>query len=418
MKPSFLQRLSLAVKALTVERLPDVEGSSWDSPLPGAEKDYAALAGDLWRNSAVMACIAWIQRAFPEPVLQVKGADGEGKEQTVPDHPAGRLVTNPNPYYSGDHLWSITVSDFVREGNAYWAKARNRYGRVSELWHLPVSAVTPKWPVDGSEFVAYYEYRVNGGLQRLAREDVIHFRNGADPANERLGISPLKAGLREIVSDNQATTYTAAILRNSGSSPGVFSPKETTDVDDKTRASFLAAWRKRFTGENAGQPMLTDGQWDFTKTSFTPEEMALDRLRTVPEDRICALIGLSPMVVGLTSGAQHKTFANYKEAREAALESCIIPMQKLLAQELTQQLLVPDFDGKGMRFAWDYTDVAALQEDRDALYKRFSLAYQAGGITRAEFREKLGLPFTEQDAVYFVEPGGGEALPPEPAPAE
>ena len=67
----------------------------------------------------------------------------------------------------------------------------------------------------------------------------------------------------------------------------------------------------------------------------------------------------------LTSGASHKTVANYGEARRALYEDTIIPTQRCVAEELTDQLL-PDFDApEGACARWVYRGVRCLQEDEN-----------------------------------------------------
>ena len=79
------------------------------------------------------------------------------------------------------------------------------------------------------------------------------------------------------------------------------------------------------------------------KNSFSPEELTLDKLRTYPQDMICAAAGLSTLLLDLPSGKDTKTYANKAEAREAAMEQNVIPTLDHFGDELDLQLL-PEFD--------------------------------------------------------------------------
>ena len=68
-------------------------------------------------------------------------------------------------------------------------------------------------------------YRVNGKTYVLSKDDIIHYRDGIDPENDRFGLSGLSAVLREVFTDNEAATYSAAILRNMGVPSIIVTPK-------------------------------------------------------------------------------------------------------------------------------------------------------------------------------------------------
>src|SRR6185436_20006219 len=91
-----------------------------------------------------------------------------------------------------------------------------------------------------------------------------------------------------------------------------------------------------------------------------------------------------------TAGANAKSYANMREAREGAFEECLLPFTRKFGNCLRRQLL-PDFgNAKGLVVRFDYSKVPALEEDRNALYTRTALAFEKGIITLAEARSGLG----------------------------
>lgn len=359
--------------------------------LPGSETDWVREAGDVSLCAAVNACLHWYYRAFPSARLQVSQPNAEGTLDAIPQHPLTRLVARPNPYFGGDLLWQYTVKSLFLTGRAYWLKARGAggHGQPLELWPVRPLDMRPVWPEDGSQFISGYEYRVNGRTLPLRREDVVHFRMDPDLMT-REGRSPLDAVLREIAGENHASTYTAFVLKHMGPLGVAVVPGDTgvsiTNAEP-IRQEFLA----RTTGDKRGQPLILSEAVKIEKIGFSPEEMALDQIRTWGQDYICSAFGLNPMVVNLTSGAAHKTFANYAEANEAAIEKGMIPLQHLCASEIQAQLL-PDFgDAEGLEVGWDYSQVRELQPDQDALWSRWLSALDRGGVSINEFRSAVGL---------------------------
>lgn len=374
--------------------------------LPGSRWNYELECGDTWLNSVVMPSIAWIQRNFTEAELQVY-APGTGKNPKpviVEDHELINLISSPNKYYDSEALWYATLLSWVVDGNAYWMKVRNMggMGNPIELWYIPHFAIAPQWDEKGADFITHYLYRVNGFDYKIPCSEIVHFRFGQDPRNTRQGLSPLKACFREIFTDNECSTYTAAIMRNMGVPGAIISPVyQDVDIGPEEQEAFLKLWKNKFTGEGRGEPVLPSVPVKVEKIAFSPEELALKQIRQVPEDRICAAIGLPAMVIGLSSGHEQRTYSNYKEAKESAFENNIIPTQKTFARSITRQLL-PDFSkDKQERVNWDWSNVRVLQDDQDKIYKRQTMAYLAGWKKRSEVRAAVGLPVEKGDDIYF-----------------
>ncbi len=165
------------------------------------EYDYRRKVGVGTGSSVVMAPIQWIQRSLPEAPLKIERQAGTGDEWESIEHPLADLLDEPNPFYSGLHLWQATVFSYLTGGNAYWLTVPNGLGRPVELWYAPHWLITPQAPQDGSEFITGYKYRSAGREIILPPERVVHFRHGINPQNPRLGISPIDSALREIWSD-------------------------------------------------------------------------------------------------------------------------------------------------------------------------------------------------------------------------
>jgi len=117
---------------------------------------------------------------------------------------------------------------------------------------------------------------------------------------------------------------------------------------------------------------------------------------------VSAVLGIPAIVLGFGAGLERSTFANFKEAREAAYESYIVPLLRHLEEELTLQLL-PDFTNDSTaRVSHDLSSVRVLQEDQTALYTRLTIGVKGGWIKRSEARAAVGLPVTPEDEVYIT----------------
>lgn len=371
--------------------------------LPGAQYDYRREAANLWENSIVLACIKWMGRTFPEAPPLIEELMPDGKWVVSPGHSFVPLIENPNPFWTDCELWAATLLSLAVDGNAYWYKSRSKAGRVVELYYVPHWTMEPRWPDDGGKFLSGYEYRVHGDPIHLPVEDVVHFRDGVDPRNYRKGLSPLSAVLREVCSDNEAATFSAALLRNMGVPGVVISPaKEEGELATEERERLLKLWQQKFAGDRRGEPLVTQIPISVSAPAFSPEQMVIDKVRRVPEERITAALGIPAIVVGMGAGLERSTYANFKEAREAAYESSIIPTKRILAKQLTQQLLVEFADPGRFRIGWDFSEVRALQESQNDMFARLTAAVGGPWLSPNEARAYVGRPAI----------GGGDALRP------
>jgi HK97 family phage portal protein len=426
--PALLARLGAAVKALAAPLQPGVGGSSaggggvaphwWgdgrlslyrNPSLPGSVADYVAECGDLWLNSAVMACIGWLIDNISEPRLQVVRETKAGKCEPVGPHPLTDLIARPNEHYDGECLLIATVIADRCDGNAFWYKGRDGFGAVKELWFTPPWEMVPRWEGVRS-WIDWWDHRVDRAGERWEVEDVVHHRYGMDPKNRRMGLSRLQSTLREIAGDNRASTTTAGMLRNWGLASVLVTNRTPGGVIQPEDADNIKLKFRRTTGESAGDPIVLEGDWEAQQLGLSPQSMDLTQMRMILEDRICANTNVNAMAAGLTSGAAHKTYANYGEAIQHAYRGGLIPMLNRFARTATAEL-GPDFGlPPGEKLAWDYSQVEALKEQRKDTVTVAVGGYQGGLMTLNEGRAEIGLEPVDFGDEFLVEPA------PEPVP--
>jgi len=386
--------------------------------LPQTRFNYEASYGDssaLLRSSIVGACVNWMARTFPEADLSVRRYDAETQQVVaIPDHPLRVLLNRPNPFFSGRLLRMALCTDFIVTGNSFLIKVRSANGNVVELWWAPSTTLTPATTsreagrgyqsAEGDAFISHYDYSVGSGEStKLAVDDVIHFRYGISPDNTKLGRSPLASVFRELFTDDEASNYTAALLRNSAIPGVVLAPGEGVGaVTDADLEQIRDRWSDQFGSDNRGRLMIMRGATKVTTVSFSPQEMNLRELRRIPEERISGVLGVPAIVAGLGAGLDRSTFANMAEAREMAWESGLIPIQSIIADDFTSQLL-PDFDDdETAEVYFDYGNVRVLQADATDMARRWRELVEGSIAKRSEARAALGLPVEPGDDVYLM----------------
>jgi len=218
----------------------------------------------------------------------------------------------------------------------------------------------------------------------------------------------LRSLWRELFTDEEASNFAASVLGNLGIPGVILSPKllpedeygSDNEIDgDAVKREF----KNRFGGDNRGEPLVMMGPTDVNVLSWSPQQLDLAMNRRVPEERVTAVLGIHPMVVGLGAGLARSTFSNYGEARAAAYENTIIPWQRLFSAEIASQLL-DDFETDSLlrfRVMFDLSEVRALADDQDALWRNADIGVKGGWAQVAEARQLVGLPVDDSHRIYL-----------------
>ena len=359
-------------------------------------------------NSAVMNTLRWISRGMAQAKLVVTEPFEEEQRKPVKSHPALDLMRRPNEFYSGRLMMRGLILDLKLNGEFFIIKERDAMFGIARLWWAPSWTMEPRRFEDGRGYLSHYEYRVGAEDRVFLPQDVIHVREELDPRNTLRGRSAIKSVLLEVFTDEEASLYAAQVLRNLGVPGVVISPK-TADGYIADTAQTSKDFDTTFGGDDRGLSLVYDSPVDVQVVALSPDKMALDKMRKIPETRISGAFGVPAVVVGFEAGLERSTFANFAEAREAAYESCVIPTQDLIAEELTLQLIEEDFPVGDREFDYDISGVRVLQEDEDKRHTRHLAALNGGGITRAEYRKQMSWEIEEADEVYYV-PVGVQAV--------
>ncbi len=324
-------------------------------------RDYASLAREGFsRNPVAYRCVRMIAEAAAACPLIVF-ADGIRDD----DHPAARLLAQPNPEQSGPEWLEGVYGALQTAGNAYVEAVGE--DAPGELWSLrpdrvQVAPGRAGWP-------EAYEYAVGGRSVRIGREadgwmPVMHLKL-FHPTDDHYGFSPLEAASFAIDAHNSSGAWNKALLDNAARPSGalVFNGR---DGERLTEAQFNA-----LKAELGGKPM-----------SMSPADMDFIAGKHAAAREIALAFGVPPQLLGIPGDA---TYANYREANGAFWRGTVIPLARKTAGALTGWL-----GGRfaGIRIAPDLDAVPALQPERDALWARLSAA---SFLTDEERRRMAGV---------------------------
>lgn len=402
-------RLKAAMQALRHPGAGSGSGLGTWLALPGSRMDWAQQAGDPWKSSTAAIGMDWLANAFQQAPLSVYRETAEG-QQWMPEHPLTKLLRKPNPWYGGRMLMSATVLSLLSDGNAYWVRDRDARGILTQgLRYVPHWMMDPRWTVGGTEYIGAYRYSPgNGAAEDVPVENVVHMRYGLDPEDTRKGLSPLRAQMRQVASDNEVSTYMASVLRNMGVIGLVVGPaSDDVDLEPDVQDAIKAKLSSLTSGDRRGEALVSEARLTLSEFGASPEKMALQIMADYPTARVCAALHVDPMVLGLTG--KSATYENQAEASRGAWEQGVLPLMGQVAEDVFTAL-GPEFLAPREGVGFDCRRVAALQDDVDKLQERARRNWVAGGWTRAEFRTATGQPVKPDDDVYMTDVVTARAL--------
>ncbi|RYG99896.1 MAG: phage portal protein [Alphaproteobacteria bacterium] len=377
-----------------------------ESPLSGFEGGYQRTLRSSREendsNSVVYSCIRIISSTLLEPPLRVW--DGE---RAIENHPLELLYRCPNPQISGARMWPFVVASMMLEGNAYLRimKATNA-GEPRVLMPLAPWTVTAKTSED-HQVLKWYAVNSKGRKEELEPEEVIHIPFGMDPEQPWRGEAPVRAALLEVMTDNEATRYTNSVLRNGFGAGVVAMPvDENSEIDEEDAVALKAKWAAEVGGAGRGGLLVSGLRMKVETLGFSPEQLALNMIQRVPEQRICMVFGVPSILAGTGAGLERSTYSNFETAMNAFLQFTMVPLWKHMSSEIDAKVLSLYASPKPYEARYDLKKVKGLQEEEDALHSRVGADYRNGLITRAEGRDALGYPAAPGDDVYSTSAAG------------
>lgn len=352
--------------------------------------DTASLQRTMTINELVFACLQVKAVAMMDPRLIVeKKVGGEYVEQ--PDHPVRALLMSPNPEMSESDLMAAALISWDTTNPRLFFCEIEREGLLPiALWPLDPSRMQPKRGHDRS-IIGYNFVCDDGSLEFFALDELLIRR-----APAWYKPSPSVVVARSVESDQGQTDYVRDFFANGGM-PSVFIKDTSRSLNQPQRDQARQAWQQIYSNISGGQHGIgvLDMHQDVIKIGAGLDELDSESLRMISESRICMAFGVPPLIVYAYVGLMRSTYSNLKEAWASFWDATMSPALKEWRDFWVRSLLMLYEDPKDVRtevyrLRYDLSQVAALQDDVDAVQTRSVKAYTAGLLTLNEARQKIG----------------------------
>jgi HK97 family phage portal protein len=363
-----------------------------------SDRNYDAIAKEGFeQNPLVNAIVTKYGEIFAglPIVLEQVGRRGE-VVKIIEQHPVLDLLNRPNDYQGKFSFLKEAFMYFFIAGSGFIKKGRpSDNAKPVQLWNIVPNAI---FPVSANLYgeIAGFKYNVN--QERVRKEDVIYIKSfNALKAED--GFSAIKSAGILIDTYNAMMRWNYSLSQNAGIPPMVVKSKSGKFTEEQKSRIEETLSRKVNGWNNAGKPLLQDGEAEFQVLGIKPTEAQwLESMQDIWR-QICVALGSSPELWGSEKGA---TFSNRAEAMKDLYLNTILPKAQVFYDALNYQLL-PDFERTGLRLVVDKAQIDALSESQDSLYKRVVDVFDKGIIGQGEARTELGFPVDvpSGDMVYL-----------------
>ncbi|MCG3176915.1 MAG: hypothetical protein MOGMAGMI_01879 [Candidatus Omnitrophica bacterium] len=344
---------------------------------PPEYAEYVAI------SNGVYACVNVRASNLSGLPLKVYGVKANGDKDEVTNGPVTALFQKVNPYWTVSRLLNMTEQSLGVWGQCFWVLDGWQGGKPTEIWW--VRADRMKVHPHPTKYISHYTYDPNGGRpQRFEPHEVVWFRY-PNPNDEYSGLSPLAAARIAADTASAAMQSNFNIFRNGMGAAGFISPGSEKVFTKQQAEELQTNMDKRFRGVDKAHRMgVLTVDAKFQQVSMTPKDAEfLGALNWSLEDIARAYR------VPIDKIGGKRTYQNVEESELVFWNDCLLPEARMIAQEITEQLL-PLF-GSNLIAEFDTSDIAVLQEDEQRAWEIAQGKIAAGVMTVNEWREAEGL---------------------------
>lgn len=370
----------------------------------------------------VYACLKVRANNLRSLPIRLYKVNARGEKTPVEKGKLFDLLKKVNPFWTFGRLIDMTELALGSWGQAFWVLERGPRGRntPSEIWWARPDNM--KVVPDESGYLRGFLYEANGEVIPLLPGEVVWFRYG-NPMDEFSGLAPLAAARLSIDTGIKALRSNQEMFNAGMNLGGVISPtdKETRFTQDQVD-ELERHFARRFGGaDKAHRWAVLSGGVNATPLGISPKDAEFLGLMRWSLNDVCRVYQVPPPLV---QDFERSTYNNTEQAYKALWTDCLVPEARMLAEEITEQLL-PLFPGEADIAEFDLSGVAALQEDRSEIIEQMERLHRMGVPLNAllqEFQPNLlppkGAGYTWGDVGFLpntMTPAEQLLIPPDPA---
>ena len=341
--------------------------------------------------SAVFSCITLIAADVAKLPIQFMKQDGNGVWKEA-NNAIPQAIKRPNHYQNRIQFIEHWLSSKLSRGNTYVLKVRDQNYRVSSLYVLDPTRVTPLVAPNGEIFYQLNEDNLTGlkaGVT-VPSTEIIHDRS-TPLFHPLVGTPPLfacgLAALQGLNIQKNSANFFGNMSRPSGilSAPG--------SITDEVAGRLKTYWEEEFSGSKIGRVAVLGDALKYEAMTINANDAQLvEQLKWSAQD-VCSCFHVPAHKVGF---APAPTYNNSEILNLNYYTDCLQTLIESIELCLKEGLDIPD--GYRVEVGVDYL----LRMDTQARYKAHSDAISGGWMAPNEARRRENLaPVDGGDTPYL-----------------
>ena len=333
-----------------------------------------------------------------------------------------KLLDRPNPAQSYATWISELIAFGKLTGNRYiygiGPETGQNVNKYTELYVMPSQIIEIN---SGGIMKPVESYTIEyNGTYHIPAEQMCHikdFNPYYDGTGSHLyGQSPLKAGLRSMTTNNEATESGVKFLQNQ-TARGILMSDEG-DLNEVQAQQLKDKFRKDHQGsKKAGDIIITPKKLSWVNFGLNATDMSLIEQYNASIKDLCNIYNVP---VTLLNNTESSTYNNVKEAKKALYQNCVIP-ELIKIQDELNRWLAPMYGDK-ICIEFDFSVIPELQEETDKIVDQMTKAWW---LTPNEKRAAMSYDHDEDNPIlddYYIPanliPASGDDVElPDPQPA-
>jgi HK97 family phage portal protein len=351
------------------------------------------------------ACINVIMRKVASVpfVVASRAKDNEGNQVELPDHPAAKLLANPNPTMTGTELTQGTILSLYLNGEGLWLHEFMGQRTPQEIFlHMDPKASKPVF-MEESLPVGWRVPIKGGAGTDFSNDEIVRYRF-IDPDDPLRGFAPVDVANLAINQDFKAGKYNLGLLTNQAVPSGIIQVEESA-WDEAQLKRIKKQWDREHKGaERQGRIGWLLGGMKFQSIGLAMKDLDYIEGRRFNREEILGVFGVPPAEVGV-----HE-FSNYANAREQGRkfwQNTLIPLLVMYEEALEKQFFqvhYPDVVG-----FFDLTNVEDLEENLETKAVVAQRLF-AMGVPFSDINERLQMGFNTDGRPWLEQGVRGLAL--------
>lgn len=292
-----------------------------------------------------------------------------------PDHPAAKLLKDPNPLITSYHSKKLTLVSMIVKGNALWRLVFDAMGYpVQKIWIDWDNVFDVRLSGDGQNLLYY----IRGYEKPLLDTEVLHYKGMT--LNGFVGISVVTYAAEQLGLTLKTQAFSIEAMSNKGVRQGVVETEKTVNPEGKK--SIISGVQNAFSQKDATRVAVLDEGLKWKPITLSAQEIQLIEQQRFNIEDVARWLNIPLHKIKSMTAATNN---NIEQQSQDYLGDTLAPWVTNIEEENAKKL-IPSFE-KGIVYCKGKME-ALLRADMKTRAQYYKDMIFSGVMNRNEVRSK------------------------------